>query len=121
MGTINEKLKAVGISEETYESHKALYDEIIKLPTGKEFLLAMRQLGKDHIEAKYLLTQKLLFEKLNAYAGKYQFSFQLWGKGEYTIYISKDFVELTSFGGYEDAEDCMLAALNYLDRINKKL
>lgn len=61
-----------------------------------------------------------LFDKLNKYAGKYEISLQVWGPGKYTIYISKDGIDLWDRGGFETAEEAMKEAVNYLSRINKK-
>ena len=59
------------------------------------------------------------FSALNSFVGKYEINFQLWGKGNYNIYISKDDVELWSSGGHETADEAMTEALRYLRRINK--
>lgn len=57
------------------------------------------------------------FERLNKFAGKYEFNFQMWGEGKYSIYVSKDGVDLWSCGGEETAEDAIKKTLNYLKSI----
>lgn len=58
------------------------------------------------------------FERLLKYAGKYQISFQMWGTGNFNIYIDKDDVDLWSTGGHETANEAIKEALKYLNRIN---
>jgi len=58
-------------------------------------------------------------DRLEKYYGKYQVSFQFWGKGNNNCYIMKDDVDLHDFGGCATPEDAMKQALEYLDRINK--
>lgn len=60
-----------------------------------------------------------LFNRLDKYAGKYDINFQLWGEDRYSIYISKDGIDLADFGGRATANEAMTDALQYLDRINK--
>lgn len=58
-----------------------------------------------------------LMKRLMDYSSVYEISFQMWPE-QYTIYIAKDGVDLSSFGGGEGPDETMLRALNYLDRIN---
>lgn len=51
------------------------------------------------------------------YAGKYQISVQFWGEGNTNVYIEKDGVSLTDFGGLEPGE-AVSKTVEYLDRIN---
>lgn len=39
-----------------------------------------------------------LIKRIEEYAGKYEFSFQFWGKGNNNIYIVKDNVDLYDSG-----------------------
>lgn len=61
-----------------------------------------------------------LIKRIEEYAGKYEFSFQFWGKGNNNIYIVKDDVDLYNSGQHETIKDCLEDALTYLDRINRK-
>jgi len=56
-------------------------------------------------------------KRMLAYAGKYQISIQFWGEGNTNVFIEKDDVELTDFGGLEP-EEAIKQAVEYLDRIN---
>lgn len=63
-----------------------------------------------------------VFDRLLKYAGKYQIGlhFQMWGEGNYNIYIEKNGIDLWSTGGNTTAEEAMKEALKYLNRINRK-
>ena len=53
------------------------------------------------------------------YAGKYEISIQFWGDGNTNVFIAKDGVELTDFGGLTPFE-AIGKTVGYLDKINKK-
>lgn len=56
---------------------------------------------------------------LKDYSRKYQISIQMWPNWT-CIFIEKDHVELYSYGGAMDLEECMNNVVEYLDRINNK-
>ena len=70
----------------------------------------VKKYGKDLVMASYFL-------KLVGYSEQYEINFQMW-PNQYTIYISKDGIDLSSFSG-EDEIHSMSMALKYLDRVNK--
>lgn len=49
----------------------------------------------------------------------YEFNFQLWGEGKYSIYVEKNGVELFSTGQNKTANEAMRNVLDYLQRVNK--
>jgi hypothetical protein len=51
---------------------------------------------------------------------RYEFNLQVWGAGNNNIFITKGDVEMWSGGGYNTATEAIEAALEYLDRVNKK-
>jgi len=57
-------------------------------------------------------------QEIEKWSAKYQFSFQFWGKDNMNVFISKDDVELTSFGGRDSIEEIIKDALEYINRIN---
>lgn len=57
--------------------------------------------------------------KLIPYCGKYTINFQLWGPGNFNIYIEKDGIDLWSWGGGDTAQEAIDKAVEYLNRINK--
>ena len=61
---------------------------------------------------------KKLMQEIEKWSAKYQFSFQFWGKDNMNVFISKDDVELTSFGGRDSIEEIIKDALEYINRIN---
>lgn len=61
-----------------------------------------------------------LMQRLLKYSSKYEINFQMWPK-QYSIYISKDGIDLHSVGGYDCPNDVIEVALQYLDRINKNV
>lgn len=60
----------------------------------------------------------VLLDEIEHFSEKYQISFQFWGPDNNNVYISKDHVELTSFGGRETINDILIVTLEYLRRIN---
>lgn len=60
-----------------------------------------------------------LFEQLDKYADRYQISFQMGGKGRYTIFIDKDDIDIFTEGGHSTANEAIKSALDYLNKINK--
>lgn len=52
------------------------------------------------------------------YGEGYEFNFQLWN-GQYTIYVQKDDVELSSFSD-DTPEKAIRATLEYMNRIKAK-
>lgn len=58
---------------------------------------------------------------LEEYTKRYEISFQFWGEGNNNVYISKDDVELQSFGGEDTIKDIIVRTIEYLDRINNKI
>lgn len=66
---------------------------------------------------KYSKEQMEQLSLLMGYSNKYEISIQFW-PDQTAVYISKDGVELTSYGGsYNHAIN---SSLDYLNRINKK-
>jgi hypothetical protein len=65
-------------------------------------------------------TVEQLFFDLAPYFGKYQISFQFWGRNNNNVYIMKDGVDLYDSGGHESVMHVLIDALNYLNRINRK-
>lgn len=63
--------------------------------------------------------EKELMNEIEKWSGKYLFSFQFWGKGNNNVFIAKDDVDLYDTGGYLTAEDVMIAALQYIYKINR--
>ncbi len=57
-----------------------------------------------------------LLTRIIRYSNRYEINIQFW-PDQWAVYISKDDVELTSFGG--DPEETLKMAIDYLDRINK--
>lgn len=57
-----------------------------------------------------------LLGRLLAYSDRYEISIQFWPE-QTAVYVSKNGVELTDFGG--DADFAIGSALAYLDRINQ--
>lgn len=64
-----------------------------------------------------IMNNKIL-QELEKWSQKYEISFQFWPEQK-NVFISKDGVELTSFGGYNTIEDVIFKALNYVYKINK--
>lgn len=62
----------------------------------------------------------IVFDQLAEYFGRYEISFQFWGDGNNNVWIEKDGVSLWEAGGFEAPSGAMIAARNYLDRINNK-
>lgn len=73
---------------------------------------------KGHTKRKRELTleQVKTLNQLIKYSGRYEINIQFWPL-QIAVYINKDDVELTSFGGDFEAIE---RALEYLNRINKK-
>ena len=57
-----------------------------------------------------------LLTKIMRYSKKYEISVQFW-PDQWAIFIAKDGVDLTSFGG--EPENTLKRGLEYLDRITK--
>lgn len=57
-----------------------------------------------------------LLTKIMRYSKKYEINVQFWPK-QWAVYISKDGVELNSFGG--DPEPTLRQGVDYLDRITR--
>lgn len=57
------------------------------------------------------------YQKMLKYAGKYQISIQFWGESDTNVFIMKDGIELTDFGGLDPVE-AIAKTVEYLDRIN---
>jgi len=62
----------------------------------------------------------LVFEELSEYYGKYEITFQFWGEGNNNVWVEKDGVDLWDSGGFKEPIEAMIAARDYLDRINNK-
>lgn len=60
-----------------------------------------------------------VFDKMLEYGGKYQISIQFWGNDCTNVFIEKDGVHLTDFGGLTPGE-AIHKTKEYLDRINRK-
>jgi len=60
---------------------------------------------------------KNLMYQLFRFSDRYEISIQLWPE-QYTVYIAKDGVDLTSFGS-SDVVDTLKRSLEYLTGINK--
>lgn len=82
------------------------------IPNGREQLMSkqLKQISDDANKWRKL-------EKMLAYCGKYQVSIQFWGDGNTNVYIEKDDVDLTDFGGYNPLE-AIEKTLEYLNKIN---
>jgi hypothetical protein len=65
-----------------------------------------------------LLSEREKIDKMLKYAGKYQISIQFWGEGYTNVFIEKDGVELTDFGGLNSSE-AIAKTVEYLDKINR--
>lgn len=63
------------------------------------------------------MTTLQLFDILIEYSKVYELNFQMWPNNN-SIYISKDGVDLTSYGGYDEVGEVMIETIKYLDRIN---
>lgn len=61
-------------------------------------------------------TQMTLLKRLLRYSDRYEINIQFWPK-QTSVYISKDDIDLTDFGG--DFDFAIGAAVKFLDRINK--
>jgi hypothetical protein len=57
-----------------------------------------------------------LLTKIMRYSKKYEISVQFW-PDQWAIFINKDGIELTSFGG--EPENTLRRGVEYLDRINR--
>lgn len=57
-----------------------------------------------------------LLTRIIRYSNRYEINVQFW-PDQWAIYISKDDVELTSFGG--NPEETLRCGVEYLDRINR--
>jgi hypothetical protein len=79
---------------------------------------AERELNTAYENIDMLLTERELFDKMLAYAGKYEISIQFWGEGNTNVFIAKDGIDLTDFGGL-DPSTAIANCVEYLDRINK--
>ena len=60
-----------------------------------------------------------LLQEIEKYSDRYDFSFQFWGAGHNSVYISKDHIDLIDRGGYETIQDVLKFALEYVYRINR--
>ena len=56
--------------------------------------------------------------ELEKLSDKYDFTIQLWKAGN-TIYVEKDGVELTDYGGHASLTSCIIKVLTYVYRINQ--
>ncbi len=66
---------------------------------------------------KYTPAQLLQLSKLLFYSNRYEINIQFW-PDQTAVYISKDDVELTNYGG--DFDFAVSSSLDYLKRINHK-
>ncbi len=64
-----------------------------------------------------LLEERENYFKMLNYAGIYEISIQFWGESNTNVFIAKDGIELTDFGGLDPAE-AIAKTVEYLDRIN---
>ena len=62
---------------------------------------------------------KELFDEINKWAGKYEFSFQFWGESNNNVWICKDGIELFSCYGCKSMEETVKIALNYIYKVNR--
>ena len=67
---------------------------------------------------KSTVNKKIDLIKMLKYAGKYQISIQFWGEGKTNVFIEKDGIELTDFGGLSP-DEAIRQTVEYLDRINR--
>jgi hypothetical protein len=81
---------------------------------------AEKALDEVYKNMEQLLTEREDYDKMLSYAGKYQISIQFWGNGNTNVFIEKDGVELTDFGGLMP-QDAIKKTVEYLNRINKQL
>ena len=92
-------------------------DELIQ--TGAMVMRMLKNLDS-HKEPQKSDELVELFKEIQKWSDKYEFSFQFWGADMNTVYIMKDQVELTSFGGCRTMNEVIILALNYVRRINGK-
>jgi len=78
---------------------------------------AQRDLNTAYQNLDRLLAERENFDKMLKYAGKYEISIQFWGDSNTNVFIAKDGIDLTDFGGLDPAE-AIARAVEYLDRIN---
>jgi hypothetical protein len=64
------------------------------------------------------ITLGVYMKELEKLSDKYDFNIQLWKAGN-QIYLEKDGVELTSYGGHASLITCIKKILVYIYRINK--
>lgn len=80
---------------------------------------AEKMLGEAFNSIDELLAERDDYNKMLSYAGKYQISIQFWGDGDTNVFIAKDGVGLTDFGGLSPNE-AIKRTIEYLNRINRK-
>lgn len=62
---------------------------------------------------------KQLFEEVNKWSEKYEFSFQFWGDHNNNVWLYKDGVELFDCGGRETIEEVVKDTLKYIYKQNQ--
>lgn len=77
-----------------------------------------KMLNEAYSNIDKMLAERDNYNKMIDYAGKYEISIQFWGDSNTNVFIAKDGVELTDFGGLDPAE-AIEKTVEYLDRINK--
>lgn len=60
-----------------------------------------------------------LIKEIERWSQKYEFSFQFWGPDKHACYISKDGVEMASYGGTETVKEIVIWALHTVYEWNR--
>lgn len=59
-----------------------------------------------------------LVKKIEKWSAVYDFSFQFWGEGNMNVFIAKDGIDITSFGGEDTIEAIMQRTLAWIAEKN---
>lgn len=61
----------------------------------------------------------LMMAKIEYWTKQYEFSFQFWGEDN-NVYINKDDVEITSFGGHESIQQILNKTIEWCEKANPR-
>lgn len=61
----------------------------------------------------------IMLNRMLAYSEKYDITIQFWGESNTNVFIEKDGIDLTDFGGLSP-DEAIKKTVQFLDRINKK-
>ncbi len=109
-------MKGLEILIQAYEGTKDCLTE-----KGKRYLEGLKralEIIKKDDDLNAVIELGTLLQEIEKWSGKYKFSFQFW-PDQNNVYISKDGVDLTSFGGYSTIKGVLVKALEYIYRINR--